>query len=373
MKYTFNRDVEPRIKNKLFKNKVVIIYGPRQVGKTTLSKKIISEYGENGLYMNCELLSDRSTLVEGRPDVFLDAVRGKKIVVLDEAQTIENIGQILKGIIDKEPKIQIVATGSSSFDLANKINEPLTGRSFEFVLYPLSLAEIKDSGIKLGIKDILVYGTYPGVITSDMSDRVDLLQNIASNYLYKDIFNLEQVKKPLVFEMLVKKLAIDVGKSISTQDLAVGLGTNKATVERYISLLERAFIVKRLYSFSRNKSNELKKSFKIYFYDMGICNAIAERVNMSAVEGNIGMIFENFCIIERQKKVSNEGGYASYYFWRTYDKYEVDMIEEREGVITALEFKWSENNFTKSQHKFIEEYEKSKIVLVNKENFREML
>jgi predicted AAA+ superfamily ATPase len=220
---------------------------------------------------------------------------------------------------------------------------------------------------------LLTYGSYPGIVGADENDKKDLLKNIASNYLYKDIFSLDQIKKPLVFEMLVKKLAIDTGKQISLDEIASSLGTNKKTIERYIGLLEQAFIIKKLGAFSRNKANELKKSFKVYFYDIGLCNTIAERVNFDSLKNYIGLIFENFFIMERMKKNLNDGKYASLYFWRTYEKYEIDLIEESEGEINSFECKWSENGLTKSQHLFLKEYKNSKTYLVNRENYTDFL
>ncbi len=373
MKYVFKRDIEAFIKEKLFKEKVVIIYGPRQAGKTTLAKKILADFKHDGLFINCELFSERNYLIAGRPELLREKIGDKKIVVLDEAQTIENIGILLKTFVDTYPTIQIIATGSSSFDLANKINEPLTGRAFEFTLFPLSVNEMQKAGIKIDIEKLLTLGSYPGIVGADDLDKEELLQNIATNYLYKDIFNLDQIKKPLVFENLVKKLALETGKQISLDETASALGTNKKTVERYISLLEQAFIIKRLYSFSRNNANELKKAFKIYFYDIGICNAIAGRSNFDQIHGSVGEIFENFFVMERIKYNHNNRKFINYYFWRNYAKNEIDLVEDGEGKLKTFECKWNEVNFTKSQHVFLKEYEKSETYLVNKNNFQEFL
>jgi len=289
--------------------------------------------------------------------------------VLDEAQTIENIGLILKNFTDTYPQIQIIATGSSSFDLANKINEPMTGRTYEFMLYPLSYNEIGGRDLN----GILTFGMYPGIVSANQNDKLDRLQNITTNYLYKDVFNFEQIRKPVVFEKLAITLAREVGSQISTDRLAKILDTNKATVERYIALLEQAFIIKRLYSFSRNLSSEIKKSYKVYFLDIGLRNTLAQDVAPLELRNDNGKIFENFFIIERLKFMHNRGHYPSHYFWRTYDKSEIDLVELDQGNMVAFECKFSKENITSALHKFNKIYKESETHLVNKENFNKFL
>ena len=367
--HIYKREIKKRIEEKLFQEKIIIILGPRQSGKTTLSKTIIEPFGEQGQYFNCELLDIRNHLVPRQPELLYQKIKDYKIVVLDEAQTVENIGLILKNFTDTYPEIQIIATGSSSFDLANKINEPLTGRTYEFMLYPLSYEE-SDSH---NFNDILTFGMYPGIISANQNDKLDRLQNIATNYLYKDIFNFEQIRKPVVFEKLITTLAREVGSQVSSDRLAKILDTNKTTIERYIALLEQAFIIKRLYSFSRNLTSEIKKSYKVYFLDLGLRNVLAQDVISPEIRKDNGKIFENFFIVERIKFVHNHGHYPSHYFWRTYDKNEVDLIELDEGGINAFECKFSKDNITSSLHKFNSVYKESKTHLVNKENFGEFL
>jgi hypothetical protein len=367
--HIYQREIRKRIEEKFFKSKVIIILGPRQSGKTTLSKSIIEPFKEKGQYFNCELLDIRSHLVPRQPELLYQKIKDYKIVVLDEAQTVENIGLILKNFTDTYPQIQIIATGSSSFDLANKINEPMTGRTYEFMLYPLSY---KEADLK-NLNDLLTFGMYPGIVSANSNDKLDLLQNITTNYLYKDIFNFEQIRKPVVFEKLATTLAREVGSQISTDRLAKILDTNKATIERYIALLEQAFIIKRLYSFSRNLTSEIKKSYKVYFLDIGLRNVLAQDVVSPEMRNDNGKIFENFFIIERLKFMQNNGHYPSHYFWRTYDKSEVDLIELNEGKINAFECKFSKENKTSSLYKFNFVYKEAKTHLVNKENFEEFL
>jgi predicted AAA+ superfamily ATPase len=367
--HIYQRQIRKRIEEKLFQGKLVVILGPRQSGKTTLSKSIIEPYKEQGQYFNCELLDIRNHLVPRQPEILYEKIKNFKIIVLDEAQTVENIGLILKNFTDTYPEIQIIATGSSSFDLANKINEPMTGRTYEFMLYPLSYGEIEN----IDLNEILTFGMYPGIISANPNDKLDRLQNITTNYLYKDIFNFEQIRKPVVFEKLAITLAREVGSQVSTERLAKILDTNKNTIERYIALLEQAFIIKRLYSFSRNLTSEIKKSYKIYFLDIGLRNSLASDVISPDKRTDSGKIFENFFIIERLKFMQNNGHYPSQYFWRTYDKNEIDLVELDEGKMNAFECKYSKENTTTSLHKFNLIYKESKTYLINKENFKEYL
>jgi predicted AAA+ superfamily ATPase len=367
--HIYKRTIEKKIREKLFKGKVITILGPRQSGKTTLSKTIIKEFSEKGAYFNCELLDIRNVLVPRQPELLYEKIKNYKVVVLDEAQTIENIGLILKNFIDTYQDIQIIATGSSSFDLANKVNEPLTGRAYEFMLYPLSVSETQEKDINA----FLTYGLYPGVVAEEVHNKLENLRNIATNYLYKDVFNFENIRKPVVFEKLVKTLARETGSQVSTERLAKVLDTNKATVERYIALLEQAFVIKRLYSFSRNLTKELKKAYKVYFLDIGLRNILADDVIHPDKRPDNGKVFENFFIIERMKQMQNQGIYPTYYFWRTYDKQEVDLIELVDGNINAFECKYKKENLTNSLFEFQKNYKESEIYLVNKENLLETL
>ena len=259
--FIFKRAIESRIKKLLFKKKMLVILGPRQSGKTTLSKKLIKDFGNKAAYFDCQLAEIRGYFVLGEPKKLLPLVKNKKIVVFDEAQTIQDIGTILKVFHDTYPGTQIIATGSSSFDLANKINEPMTGRFFEFTLLPLSIEEIK-SVKKINKNDLLLimlYGSYPAVIgAKTINEKKEILKNIATTYLYKDIFVFEAIRNPKVFEDLVKLLAYQIGQMVSINELSQSLGISRSVVRRYIRFLEQSYIIKVAHSFSSNPRKELK-------------------------------------------------------------------------------------------------------------------
>ena len=249
----FIRSIEPRIRKALFKVRMLAILGPRQSGKTTLSKKIIRRYGKNAAYYDCQLADVREHFVLGQPEKLLDLVKGKKIVVFDEAQTIQNIGSILKAFQDTYPRPQIIATGSSSFDLSNKINEPMTGRVFEFILLPLSLEEIKavQRVTPRDLYQFMLYGTYPAVVAEKSAESKKLvLKNIATQYLYKDVFVFEAIRNPHIFENLVKLLAFQIGSLVSLNELSLHLGVSRSVIQRYLRLLEQSFIIKIINSTS---------------------------------------------------------------------------------------------------------------------------
>jgi predicted AAA+ superfamily ATPase len=366
----FERSIEPRIKDLLFKKRAILIFGPRQAGKTTLAKKIIKDFGESGAYFNCEEVGVRKHFVVGKPDDLKDLVLDKKIVVFDEAQTIQNIGTILKVFIDKYPDVQIIATGSSSFDLANKINEPLTGRSFEFILYPLSIAEIKKTK-KLNSTDILEYmrvGMYPAIAgEEDKVIRENLLKNITTNYLYKDIYIFESIRSPQLFEDMIKMLAFQIGQLVSVNELSNSLKTSRTTVEKYLKLLEQSYIIKIVRSFSNNHRNELKKAFKVFFIDLGIRNVIADNVDSLLEREDKGMIFENMFFLELLKSGETETFPPQIFFWRTVEKMEIDFIVQKNKEIKAYECKWTKENVVFS--KFLKLYPQAEVSVVTPQDF----
>lgn len=342
----YNRDIEPRIASVLFKDKMVVILGPRQSGKTTLAKKIVSSYGHKGAYYDCQLADIRAHFVLGKPDSLLPLVTGKKIVVFDEAQTIQDIGTLLKVFHDTYPGVQIIATGSSSFDLANKIKEPMTGRAFEFLLLPLSLHEICSAHPFRDTSDlfsIMQFGSYPAVVSAEtLDEKLFTIKNIATNYLYKDVFVFEAIRNPKVFEDLLKMLALQVGSMVSVNELSQGLGVTRTTVNRYLRLLEQSFIIKRVYSFSNNPRKELKKAFKVFFLDIGVRNALVDIASPMDTRTDKGAIFENFFVTELLKKGSLEIFPPEIMFWRTRTGVEIDVIEKSGRDISAYECKWKE-------------------------------
>lgn len=340
----FSRDIEPRITSVLFKGKMVVILGPRQSGKTTLAKKIIAAYGKRGEYYDCQLADVRAHFVLGKPDTLLPLTHDKKIVVFDEAQTIQDIGSILKVFHDTYPGVQIIATGSSSFDLANKIKEPMTGRAFEFMLLPLSLHEIALTYSGMNESDLfslMQFGSYPAVVaTKTVDEKLFAIKNIATNYLYKDVFVFEAIRNPKIFEDLLKMLALQVGSMVSVNELAQGLGVTRTTVNRYLRLLEQSFIIKRFYSFSNNPRNEIKKAFKVFFLDVGVRNALVDIASPMATRADKGAIFENFFVAELMKKGVIEIFPPEIMFWRTRTGAEIDVVEKNGIEIFAYECKW---------------------------------
>ncbi len=368
----FKRTIEDKIKERLHKGRAILIFGPRQAGKTTLSKKLIAPYAKESEYFNCELSAVRKNFEIGKPELLKNMIGDKKIVVFDEAQTIENIGVILKAFIDTYQNIQIIATGSSSFDLANKINEPLTGRAFEFILYPLSIVEIKQTMGDISIADMYDFmrlGTYPAIIAEkDPEIKEDILKNLATNYLYKDVYTFESIRNPRIFENLIKMLALQIGSLVSINELALALGVSRATVEKYIKLLEQSYVIKIIRPFSRNPRNEIKKAFKIYFIDTGVRNAVIDNVSALPNRQDKGMLFENLFIMERFKIGSTEAFPAQIMFWRTRTGKEIDVIEELEGKISAYECKWNSERRA-SFDVFLKKYPEAKTTVVSPEDF----
>lgn len=369
-----NRLLEQNIEKWLFKGKIIIIYGPRQVGKTTLSKKLIEKCGDPSSYINCDDIHNKQQLEIHDAAHLRKFLGAGKFFVLDEAQRVKNIGLTLKLIVDTFPDTQIVATGSSSFDLSNKINEPLTGRALEFILYPFSYSELAAASLRdtrASLERLLRFGSYPTVANKTEHESVVLLQNLASQYLYKDIFEFEEVRKPDLLIKMLQLLAFQVGNEVSINELSVKLEVSTKLVSRYIDLLEKAFVVFRLRPLSRNPRNEIGKKQKIYFYDLGIRNILIQRTTPLEVRDDIGQLWENFCVIERKKKLQYEEKFANQYFWRSKYGSEVDYAEEFEGKITGYEFKWSKDK-TKTPELFAKNYN-AIVNAITKENFEEFI
>lgn len=366
----FTRNIEDKIRSNLFKKNIVIIYGPRQSGKTTLSKRIVQSFGDDGMYYDCQLQTVRKHFVVGEPEKLLEITKGKKIVVFDEAQTIQNIGTILKVFHDTYPGVQVLATGSSSFDLANKIVEPMTGRAIEFTLLPLSIEEIK-SVMNIERKDIymyLKYGMYPAVVAAATEeDKKEEIKKIATNYLYKDIFTFEQIKRPKAFEDILKMLALQIGQLVSVNEIAKSAQVSRETVDRYLRLLEQSFIIKRIYSFSNNPRKEIKKAFKVVFLDLGVRNAIVDIITDIEKRKDKGSLFENFYITERMKVGTLDTFPSEIMFWRDRTGLEIDVIEKSGQSILAVECKWSNEDV--SFKKFLKLYPEAETRVVTLEYF----
>ncbi len=341
--HIFRRKLEDHIVQNIASGKILLIFGPRQVGKTTLAKRILAEYGDPAAYFNCEELAVREHLVVGVAERLKELAGDHKLIVLDEAQTVENIGAILKLFADTYPDTQIIATGSSSFDLANKINEPLTGRAFSYTLLPLSLEEIASAKeVNRDELDLLMrFGAYPAIVAaSTVADKEQNLKNIATSYLYKDIFTFERIKSPLHFEHLLKLLAYQVGSTVSLNELAESLGVSRHTVEKYLRLLEQAYVIRRVYAFSRNKRNEIRRAFKVFFLDNGVRNAVINDLRDIGMREDVGPLFEQMFFAELLKQTTLETLSPEVRFWRTKQGLEIDFIVERAGDLRAYECKW---------------------------------
>lgn len=341
----FQRKIEEEILNRVQKRGFVIILGPRQAGKTTLAKRILSQLNAEDGYFNCELHEVRRAFVLGDPKPLRELVGEMGVVVFDEAQTIENIGKIFKIFHDTYPEIKIIATGSSAFDLANKIREPLTGRADEFMLYPLSMDEIR-TALPIDTAEfnaLLSYGLYPAVVAAQGAEaKARELKRIATNYLYKDVFTFEALRNPKAFEDLVTHLAVRQGGMISANDLANEIGVAPKTVESYIRLLEQSYVIKRVYSFSRNHANELKKSYKVYFIDIGVRNVFSGETFQTDDTVLLGGRLEAMVFSEFQKSDTLCTFPPRTHFWRTHDKKEIDFVRIQGDTIDAYEVKWSD-------------------------------
>lgn len=376
-KMNIQRSIQKEIEKTLFKGKVIIIYGPRRIGKTTLAKEIINTYGDQAKYINCDNIEAREALSIHDDKKLRKYLGTGKIFVIDEAQRVLNIGLSLKILVDTYPDIQIIATGSSSFDLSNRINEPLTGRYRSFTLFPISVFEIKNSfqndfNFDKILNQTLRFGAYPEIVSGKSEDPILYLNEIANNYLYKDALEYEGIKKPEVLLNLLKLLAHQIGNEVSYNELATKLEVSRDLILHYIYVLEKAFVIFRLHPFSRNLRNEIGKKNKIYFYDIGIRNALISSFNILESRNDIGALWENFCIVERIKRIQYGQWYRNLYFWRNTRGKEIDLIEEYDGQLYGYEFKWGFGEY-KIPKEFIDEYKNSSILIVNRSNAKEFL
>ena len=372
----YKRLLEKTISNWLDSKEILIIYGARQVGKTTLLKKMFSRRNST-VVLNCEL-PDIFDVLQSSDIARLKYLFGNnKIVALDEAQAVPNIGKTLKIIYDELPQYKVVVTGSSSFELSAFVTEALTGRNIKFRMFPLSLPEIsqKYPGIQLSQKlsDLLIYGSYPGLIDFNYDLKMTKLNELTSDYLYKDVLIHESIKNPLVLRKLLKALAFQVGSQVSTNELSGMLGIARQTVEKYIDMLEKSFIIFRLGAYSGNLRNEIKKSSKIYFYDNGIRNGVINNLSPLENRTDTGALWENFCVSEIIKQKLTLGSNSEFYFWRTYDGAEIDLLEIKDGIIDTYEFKWKQKRRPKMPTSFNEKYKPASYRVINRENFYELL
>lgn len=353
--------------------KAIVVIGPRQVGKTTLIQKIVE--GKKTLFLNGDDPQTRLQLATANSQFLLQLVTDYDTIVIDEAQRIENVGVVVKMLIDVKLNKQFILTGSSSLDLGNKINEPLTGRKWEHQLFPLSWSEIKNhysfANAYARLEEFLIYGMYPEVVTE--ANKQKRLLQLSGSYLYQDILELVNIKKPDLLMKLLNALALQLGGEVSYNELAKILGVDRMTVINYIDLLEKVYVIFRLHPFSTNQRNEITAKPKIYFYDNGIRNAIIGQFNPLQSRQDVGALFENFFISEKMKQLNYKGFYGKTHYWRNMQQAEIDFIEINEGEILAYEIKYNPNkkvNFTKS---FTEKYHPKETLVVNKDNFWEYL
>lgn len=364
------------IEQKFFRKKAIIIVGPRQVGKTTLLRMIAEGSGKKVLIWNCDEPDVRKKLMEPTSTMLGAETAGYDMVFIDEAQRVQNIGITLKLLVDNYPNIQVVTTGSSAIELSNSINEPLTGRKYEYVLYPFSAVElIGEYGATEETRLLerrLIYGTYPEVVNNPNEER-ETLSNLVTSYLYKDIFSFQDVRKPEIIEQLLQAIALQIGSEVSFNELGRLSGLNSITVQRYIDLLEKSYVLFHLRSFSRNVRSELKKSRKIYFYDNGVRNALIGDYKPLALRNDTGALWENYLISERMKRNAYSGFYGKSYFWRTQQQQEVDYIEDYDGVLHAYEFKWSTAKQPRLTETFAKNYPDHTFTVINPDNYQDFV
>ncbi len=368
------RTIQKHIENRLFKGKAILIFGPRQSGKSTLVESILRN--KEHLYLNGDDADVREILTNTTATKLKAVVGNQKILFIDEAQRIPNIGLTLKLFTDQIKDVQVIATGSSAFELSSQVNEPLTGRKYEYMLYPLSFGElVSKNGLideKRSLTHRMVYGYYPEIVTKP-GEEIELIKLLAGSYLYKDLLMLEQVKKPLILEKLLKALALQVGSEISYNEIAQTINSDAKTVDKYIDLLEKTYVIFRLPAFSRNVRNEIKKGKKVYFYDCGIRNAIINNFKPLHSRTDTGALWENYLMAERIKSLRYHNLDVDQYFWRTTQQQEIDLIEDDGENLSAYEFKWNIKAKAKFPQTFTENYSVSKTAVISPENVEDFL
>lgn len=374
-----SRDLKLILDSKIGKGKVLLLIGPRQVGKTTLFKQMIKSLApeKKVQFWNCDESDVRQFLSDGNLAKLKSFIGNSDFIIIDEAQRVKDIGLTIKLIHDNFTNVQLAVTGSSSLDLSNTINEPLTGRKFEYNLFPFSTNELVLNSTMLEeakqLQNRLIYGFYPDVVNNPGEEK-EILTNIVNSYLYKDIFEFKEIRKSFVIEKLVQALALQVGSEVSFNELGNLLGIDTMTVQRYVDLLEKAYVIFHLRSYSKNVRNELKKSIKIYFYDNGVRNAVISNFSLPDLRSDIDNLWENFLISERIKNNAYHNINAKYYFWRTTQKQEIDFIEETDGRFFAYEFKYNpKKTRVKCPLTFSNNYSEIPFSVITKENYLDFI
>jgi uncharacterized protein len=374
-----NRFLLDKIIDLLVPGKIFVLYGPRQVGKTTLANDLLASTPLRSRFVTADELIYRDPLSSQNRQRLGEVLGDADLLVIDEAQRVPNIGINLKILIDSFPKAIVIATGSASFDLANKISEPLTGRTLTFNLFPVSYPEIRQTigaiEARSQLERWLVWGSYPAIVTQENPAlREKLLGELVGAYLYRDILELEGVRRSEKIVDLLRLLAFQIGQEVSISELATSLGLNRQTVERYLDLLEKVFVIFRVGGFSRNLRKEVTKNPRYYFYDNGVRNSLIQNFNRLALRNDVGQLWENYLTIERRKANQVAGRSVNSYFWRTYDQKEIDCVEEHGGKLDGYEFKWSVKEIRRATRKeFSEAYPDSTLETVSQENFEDFL
>ena len=371
-----NRLLERLIRDDLFQGKAIILTGPRRVGKTTLLTLLQQELNKKVLFLNCDEPDVRQKLGDVTSSALRALIADHQIVMIDEAQRVKNIGLTLKLITDNIRQVQVIATGSSALELANEINEPLTGRKREYHLLPFSFGEmVRNTSLTEEnrlLPQRMIFGYYPEIVLNPGKAQTELI-GISNDYLYKDILSLQDIRKPALLEKLLLSLALQTGHEVSYNELAGTVGTDNKTIERYIDLLEKCFVIFQLRAFSRNIRTEIKKSKKIYFYDNGIRNAVLNNFSPLETRQDTGALWENFLVSERKKALLYADKYVKTYFWRTTNQQEIDLVEEEGGRLNAFEFKWSEKGKAKIPDVFLNNYDSVSQHIIHNRNFHDFL
>jgi hypothetical protein len=371
--FVYKREICKIILNQLRPNKVNVILGARRTGKTYLLKELINKINDKTLFLNGEdfVTGDILSFINKRN--YENLLADNKVLVIDEAQKIKNIGNILKFIVDTFNNIYIFASGSSAFDLSNKTGEPLTGRKFTYMLYPLSTSELMQkenyAETLASIDEKLIFGSYPEIINEkNTNTKRFLLNDLVNSYLLKDILELENLKNSSKLLTILKQLAFQIGNQVSINELAGAVGLNNLTVEKYLDLLTKVFVIFKLGGYNKNLRKELTKQSKYYFWDLGIRNAIINNFSNLNMRDDVGKLWENYIISEMLKKNSNNSNFTNYYFWRTYDRQEIDLIAENNGQLIAYEIKYNKQN-AKIPAAWAKTYSNSKFEIINNKNY----